>query len=68
VEGKPVVPPGEAKIGDVTECPISGEKFVVTDQSPSLVHEGKTYYFCCPRCKAKAEADPARLQRRKTPT
>jgi xanthine dehydrogenase accessory factor len=23
-------------------------------------HEGQTYYFCCPACKKKFEADPAR--------
>lgn len=58
VEGKEVVAAGEATVGDVTECPVSGEKFVVTDDSPSLEHEGKTFYFCCAGCHAKAQAEP----------
>lgn len=60
VEGKEVVAAGEATVGDVTQCPVSGETFVVTADSPSLEHEGKTYYFCCANCHAKAEADPAK--------
>jgi xanthine dehydrogenase accessory factor len=24
-----------------------------------LEHEGKTYYFCCPGCRAAFEKDPA---------
>ncbi len=58
IEGKPVVAAGEAGIGDVTECPVSGEKFVITEDSPSLEHGGKTFYFCCAGCKGKAEAEP----------
>ena len=50
--------PGEAKVGDHTVCPVSGEAFVVTDASPKVVHEGKTYYFCCPGCDKKFEANP----------
>jgi Cu+-exporting ATPase len=60
VEGKEVVAAGEATVGDVTACPVSGEKFVVTEDSPSLEHEGKTYYFCCANCQAKAQADPGK--------
>lgn len=58
IEGKQVVAAGGATVGDVTSCPVSGEKFVVTEDSPNLEHEGKTYYFCCANCKAKAEAEP----------
>lgn len=52
--------PGEAKIGDTTKCPISGEQFVVTDTSPHAEYNGKTYYFCCPNCAAKFQSDPAK--------
>jgi YHS domain-containing protein len=54
-----VVPPGEATIGDTTTCPVSGETFVVTDASPHAEHEGRTYYFCCPGCDARFQANPA---------
>lgn len=52
--------PGEAKIGDTTKCPVSGEEFVVDASSPKVEHEGKTYYMCCGGCKKKFEAEPAK--------
>lgn len=54
-----VVPPGEAHVGDTTTCPISGETFVVTESSPHAEYEGRTYYFCCPGCAGRFQADPA---------
>jgi len=53
--------PGEAKIGDTTKCPISGEQFVVSESSPHAEYEGKTYYFCCPDCAGKFKSDPAKF-------
>jgi YHS domain-containing protein len=50
--------PGEAKIGDKTTCPVSGEEFVVAADSPKAEYEGKTYYFCCPPCSKRFSADP----------
>lgn len=52
--------PGDAKIGDRTRCPVSGEEFTVKDDSPHTEYQGKTYYFCCPHCVQKFEADPSR--------
>ena len=46
----PLVKNGEAKLGDTTTCPVSGDTFVVAADSPSLVYQGKTYYFCCDDC------------------
>jgi YHS domain-containing protein len=37
---------------------VSGEEFVVRDDSPHTEYQGKTYYFCCPHCVHKFEADP----------
>jgi Cu+-exporting ATPase len=53
--------PGEAKVGDRTRCPVSGEEFVVTNDSPHASYGGKTYYFCCPHCVEKFEADPQKF-------
>ena len=53
-----IVPPGEATIGDTSTCPVSGETFVVTAESPHVEHEGRTYYFCCPGCDARFQANP----------
>ncbi|MBI5534995.1 MAG: YHS domain-containing protein [Deltaproteobacteria bacterium] len=33
-------------------------EFVVTEQSPKVEYEGKTYYFCCPGCVEQFKADP----------
>jgi Cu+-exporting ATPase len=50
--------PGDARVGERTRCPVSGEEFVVTATSPSAEYGGKTYYFCCPGCDSKFKADP----------
>lgn len=55
---QPLVPPGEARVGDRTTCPVSGEEFVVSESSPSVEHEGRTYYFCCPGCAEQFQANP----------
>ena len=56
--GAPRKPIGEAAVGDRTKCPVSGEEFVVSAESPKVEHEGKTYYFCCAGCDQKFRADP----------
>ena len=61
----PVVPFGEAKVGDKTTCPVSGETFVVDADSPKAEYEGKTYYFCCGGCAGDFKADPASFLKKK---
>jgi len=56
--------PGEAKVGDKTKCPVSGEEFTVEATSQKVEHDGKTYYFCCGGCKKKFEADPAKYTKK----
>jgi YHS domain-containing protein len=53
--------PGEAKIGDKTLCPVSKEEFTVTESSPKLEHDGKTYYFCCGGCSGKFKENPTKF-------
>lgn len=50
--------PGTATVGDKTVCPVSGEDFVVTADSPKIEIDGKTYYTCCSGCAKKLQADP----------
>lgn len=52
---------GTRQIGDVTTCPVSGEVFTVTADSPKAEHEGGTYYFCCQGCVEDFVAAPARF-------
>jgi YHS domain-containing protein len=56
-----IKPIGEAKIGDTTVCPVSGEEFQVTANSPKVEHEGKTYFFCCAGCDKKFQAEPKKF-------
>jgi xanthine dehydrogenase accessory factor len=49
---------GQAHVGDRTNCPVSGEEFVVTASSPTVEHEGRTYYMCCPGCAGRFRANP----------
>lgn len=56
----PVVKPGEAKLGDTTTCPVSGETFVVAADSPHVDYNGKTYFFCCNDCVGDFQKDPAK--------
>ncbi len=57
----PVVKNGEAKLGDTTVCPVSGETFVVEADSPHLDYQGKTYFFCCNDCDGDFKKDPAKF-------
>jgi YHS domain-containing protein len=57
----PLVAPGEAKVGDRTKCPVSGEEFVVKADSPHAEYNGKTYYFCCSDCPKTFEANPEKF-------
>lgn len=50
--------PATAKLPDSAVCPVSKEKFKPTATTKSAVHDGKTYYFCCPGCDGKFAANP----------
>ena len=45
----------EALGGDLGICPVMGGK---VDKEYSYIHEGKTYYFCCPGCIGEFKKDP----------
>src|SRR5436305_1403262 len=40
--------------------PVCGMTVDPAAAPASHVHDGQTYYFCCPSCRAKFAADPAR--------
>jgi YHS domain-containing protein len=54
----PLKAPGVAKIGDRTRCPVSGDVFTVTADSPHAEYQGKTYYFCCADCPNAFKKEP----------
>lgn len=40
------------------DCPVSGKP---VDASKTSTHEGKEVAFCCGKCKAKFDAEPAKF-------
>ncbi len=42
-------------------CPVSGKTFAPNASTAVVVHEGKTYYMCCPGCAKKFAADPSQF-------
>jgi len=53
---QPAVP--KDMIGKEAACPITGEKFKVTEKTAFSSYKGTNYYFCCPGCKPKFDAEP----------
>ena len=51
---------GHSADADALFCPVMTHEKVtnVSDSAPKSVYKGKTYYFCCPACKPKFDADP----------
>jgi Cu+-exporting ATPase len=47
--------------------PVCGMKVRPESAKASLDHGGRTWYFCCPSCKAKFQADPAKYELARTP-
>ncbi|HOX42048.1 MAG TPA: YHS domain-containing protein [Myxococcota bacterium] len=48
-------------VGTQATCPVMGEAFTVKADSPRAEYKGKHYVFCCPGCKPKFDADPAKF-------
>jgi xanthine dehydrogenase accessory factor len=41
--------------------PVCGMTVEIGEGTPSLVHEGQVYYFCCPSCHGRFQREPARF-------
>jgi hypothetical protein len=57
----PILPVSEAKPGDRTRCLVTNTVFRVTNDSPSVEHDGKKYFFCCEGCADKFKSAPAKF-------
>jgi hypothetical protein len=57
----PIRPVSEAKLGDRTRCLVTNTVFQVKSDSPSVKHDGKTYFFCCEGCAEKFKEAPAKF-------
>jgi hypothetical protein len=56
-----VVPAAQAKVGDLTRCPVSGVVFRVSAESPQVEHSGRKLRVCCDGCAEKFREYPARF-------
>src|SRR5215472_4692692 len=46
--------------------PVCGMTVPATPASRPLIHDGVTYYFCCPGCRQQFEKDPAAYAKKET--
>ena len=58
---KDVVPGPQAKVGDLTRCPVSGVVFRITGETPRVEHAGRGRWVCCPGCADHFHDNPARF-------
>ena len=56
-----VVPSAQAKVGDLTRCPVSGVVFRVSAESPQVEYSGRSVRVCCDGCAEKFREQPARF-------
>ena len=52
---------GTRAVGDVTTCPVTDDVFKISENAPTAVVDGKTYFFCCKGCIKEFNADPAKF-------
>ncbi len=45
-------------IGKEVVCPVTGEKFKITQHTKFIDYQGKRYYFCCPGCDKRFLENP----------
>ena len=48
----------ESMIGKTVTCPVTGERFTITKDTPTYTYKGESYYFCCEACVPKFKAAP----------
>ncbi len=51
--------------GQEAVCPVTGEKFKVTEETPSVSYKDKNYYFCCPGCDTSFIKNPGKFLAKK---
>lgn len=49
-------------------CPVSGKQIKKSEAKATLEHEGKTYYFCCEKCKEEFVKNPEKYTQKKAET
>jgi xanthine dehydrogenase accessory factor len=55
------LPPPDSRVPPAVVDPVCGMTVEIGEGTPSLVHEGQVYYFCCPGCYGRFQREPARF-------
>ncbi|MFQ6082063.1 MAG: heavy metal-binding domain-containing protein [Candidatus Aminicenantia bacterium] len=50
---------------ETVTCPVSGKEMKKSEAKASYEYKGKTYYFCCEKCKEKFMKDPEQYIQKK---
>jgi len=56
----------QQKESDTATCPVSGKEFKKSETTPEVTYEGKTYYFCCDKCKEAFVKNPEKYTQEKS--
>jgi YHS domain-containing protein len=54
------IAPDQEVIGTKTVCPVTGETFTVTKNTPVIEYNNEKYYFCCPGCDKDFAENPGK--------
>jgi|GEM_PF-4580998 predicted heme/steroid binding protein/YHS domain-containing protein len=46
--------------GRTVTCPVTGDKFKISKETPAVKYKGKEQYFCCPACVDDFKKNPAK--------
>jgi len=53
--------PDELDLGKQAVCPVRQDTFTIDQHTPTVLYDGKLYYFCCPGCDTEFMKDPGKF-------
>ncbi|MFQ6108842.1 MAG: heavy metal-binding domain-containing protein [Candidatus Aminicenantales bacterium] len=55
----------QQQAGETVTCPVSGKQIKKSEAKATYEYEGKTYYFCCEKCKEEFIKNPEKYTKKK---
>ncbi len=56
----PIAFTSKPKPGTKARCPVMKGEFTITKNSKYSFYKGRYYFYCCPGCKSKFDANPSK--------
>lgn len=53
--------PNQSEMGKSARCPVTRSPFTVSDLTPVIDYQGKSYYFCCAGCVNDFKNNPTKF-------